>query len=292
MFKHLILGMFCFGALFGAEQGSKGQVVDKLQSLTKAVNQGNTQILPGFWTEDATFMNPHTGEVLRGKKEISPYLLLRVKEINTRKLNFNFTPGKIEFPDKDRAVVEGISEITNKGALLQRNARQIVLVRKNGDWLISSIKEIEVPPAPPLFENLKELDWLVGDWKDVDENVDISFKTKWDAFKNFLIQQFKMKIYGNLVMEGLQIIGWDPVEKKIRSWVYDSDGGVGTGLWTRKGDVWSVKMDYVLSDGTKGSATNIYTKQNNSKYQYSSIDRKIGEESIPSIEPVTVVREG
>jgi hypothetical protein len=100
-----------------------------------------------------------------------------------------------------------------------------------------------------------------------------------------------MKVYGLDGLEGYQIIGWDPLEKKFRSWVYDSDGGFGTGLWSKKGDGWQVAMNYVLSDGSKATAVNIYDKISSDSYNFSSIDRQLDGKKIENIEPVEVVRE-
>src|SRR5262249_45603585 len=149
---------------------------------------------------------------------------------------------------------------------------------------------IQLPPN--IFSHLKDLQWLVGNWKDTDENVKIAYLTKWDKFKNFLVQHYRIDAYGVEVMEGLQIIGWDPIEKKIRSWVYDSDGGFGTGTWSKKGDSWYAKLQFTLSTGEKGTLTNVYTPLDDKSYTYSSIDRKIGDTKLPNIEPVTVVKEG
>lgn len=295
MLKMLFIVIFTFHGLFttllAQSGGSQEKVKERLQKLTEAINQGNLDVLASFWTNDAEFTKPLTGEVLKGKNDITQFLQQRVKEIKERNLQFTFQPVKIEFPDADTAIVRGVAEITDKGALLQRNARRVELVKQEGEWYINDISEIEVPPPPPVYVHLKDLEWLLGNWVDKDENVTITFSTRWDKFKNFIIQHFKMEVYGLDAMEGLQIIGWDPIENKIHSWVYDSDGGFGTAIWAKNGDSWQAKTDYVLSDGKKGTATNIYTKLNNTSYTFSSVDRKINGEAIPDVEPVTVVKE-
>lgn len=292
----LFIVIFTFHGLFTTlsaleSEGSKQKVIERLQKLEEAFNQGNLDALSSYWTDDAEFTNPVSGEVIKGKNDITQFLQQRSKEIKERNLHFSFKSGNINFPDADTAIVEGVAEITDKGALLQRNARKIVLVKQNGDWYINNISEIEVPPPPPVSVHFKDLEWLLGNWVDKDENVTITFSTRWDKFKNFIIQHFKMEVYGLDAMEGLQIIGWDPIDNKIHSWVYDSDGGFGTALWSKNGNSWQAKTDYVLSDGKKGTATNIYTKLNNSSYSFSSVDRKINGEAIPDVEPVTVVKE-
>jgi hypothetical protein len=55
-------------------------------------------------------------------------------------------------------------------------------------------------------------------------------------------------------MEGWQIIGWDPLEERIRSWTFDGEGGFGEGTWTREGDRWLLRETGVAPDGTRTSA--------------------------------------
>lgn len=295
MHKILAIGLLCFlsalTTLSGVEDEKGRQVEKRLREFIEAINQHKVESFPTFWTEDATLMNPVTDEKYKGKNEIAKYLQKRDQEIQKRQLNFTFTPSKIIFPESNQAVVEGVVEIKDKGQLLQRDVRKIKLVNLNGQWYINELKEIEVAPAPPVFSHLKELEWLIGNWKDVDEDVTITFSAKWDKFKNFIIQSFRMETYGLEAMEGIQIIGWDPIEKKIHSWVYDSDGGFGEGTWNKKNDDWQVTLNYVLSDGSEGTATNIYSNISDKSYRYSSIDRNLDGEDLDNIPPVTVKKE-
>lgn len=296
MHKFLMIGLVYFlstlTTLFGIEpEDVKKQVERRLQEIVEAINQHKVESFPKFWTEDATLMNPATGEIYKGKSEIADYLQKRDQEIQQRQLNFSFTTNRIFFPAPNQAIVEGVVEIKDKGELLQRNARKIRLVNLNGEWYINEVREVETAPPPPVFSRLKELEWLIGDWKDEDEDVTITFSANWDKFKNFIIQRFKMEIYGLEAMQGIQVIGWDPIEQNIRSWVFDSDGGFGDGIWEKKNGSWQVTLHYTSSDGSEATAINIYSNINNHSYQYSSINRYLDGEPIDNIEPVTVKKE-
>jgi hypothetical protein len=37
-------------------------------------------------------------------------------------------------------------------------------------------------------------------------------------------------------LEGWQIIGWDPIEERIRTWTFDGEGGFAEGYFTREGE--------------------------------------------------------
>ncbi len=171
---------------------------------------------------------------------------------------------------------------------VQQIAYQTEYVKENGKWLIKSIKEIELQEPSSNFEHLKDLAWLVGKWEDSDDNVDILFDNQWDKYKNFITQYFKMKIYGQDDIEGKQIIAWDPVKDVIRSWVFDSDGGFGEGTWEKEDKSWYATMHYTLSDGSVGSSKNIYTPVDDRSYTFASIEREVGGEILPDMNPVTV----
>lgn len=289
----LLWGIFSTAAtLFGIEpEESKIQIEKRMQEFIETINQHHGESLSNFWTEEASLSNPATGETYKGKKEISDYLQQRNQEIQQRNLSFTFKPEKIDFPNPDQAIVQGVIEIKDKDQLLQRNVRKIGLIKQNGQWYINEVREVESAPPPPVFRHLKELEWLIGNWKDADQDVSIKFSTKWDKFKNFIIQRFEMETYGVEALEGIQIIGWDPIEKNIRSWVFDSDGGFGEGFWAKKNGNWEVDLDYVLSDGSEGSATNIYSEINDRSYRYQSINRDIDGEPLDDIQPITVKKE-
>ena len=64
---------------------------------------------------------------------------------------------------------------------------------------------------------------------------------KWAKNQNFLVRTFSISIGNKLSISGVQIIGWDPAAKQIRSWVFDSNGGFGEGMWTKKGKSWHIQ---------------------------------------------------
>jgi ketosteroid isomerase-like protein len=296
MYKFIISGILCFYSLFSSlaaqnNENAKAQISQRLQEFTETFKQDKTDLLPSFFTQDAQIIKPTRGEQLKGKDEITQFLQKRAQEIKERNLNFTFKPLEITFPAPNQATVDGIVEVADQKGLLERDARQINLLNQNGKWYINEIREIEVAPPPPIYAHLKELEWLLGNWKDKDQDVTITFANRWDKYKNFIIQNFKMDILGSEALEGIQIIGWDPVDKKIISWVFDSDGGYGEGEWSNQNKDWQVTFDYVLSNGDKGTATNIYSNINDKTYTYSSVDRSVNEEPLEDVKPVTVTKE-
>ena len=47
------------------------------------------------------------------------------------------------------------------------------------------------------------------------------------------------------MLSGTQRIGWDPLKRQFKTWIFDSEGGHGEGYYTRNGDQWVVKTEGV-----------------------------------------------
>lgn len=140
------------------------------------------------------------------------------------------------------------------------------------------------------YEHLKDLDWLEGNWVDVEDNVETRSKFRWKLDKSFLVQRFSVKEKEQNELKGEQIIGWDPASDKIRSWIYDSDGGFGEGSWSKQGKSWYVETLFTLPDGRKGSAVHIYTSIDSDTFTFSSEDRDVDGNMLPNIGPIKMVR--
>lgn len=92
-------------------------------------------------------------------------------------------------------------------------------------------------------------------------------------------------------MAGMQIVGWDPTQKRIRSWVFDSDGGFGEGQWTKRTTVSISRRPARCRAAAKTSAVNIITHLDDDSFTWQSIQREAGGELLPNVDEVIVVRQ-
>jgi hypothetical protein len=160
---------------------------------------------------------------------------------------------------------------------------------KQGDkWLLKSLHEAE--KAPSHYEQLKELEWLIGEWVDTDEGASVRTTCRWTKNRNFITRSFAVSIGEITGLEGTQVIGWDPAEKVIRSWLFDSDGGFGVGVWSGKDNRWTIRALRVLPDGRKGSAVNVLRRVDEDTFTWESTGREVDGEVLPNVGPVTVSR--
>jgi hypothetical protein len=145
----------------------------------------------------------------------------------------------------------------------------------------------ETPHASPL----DQLEWMIGDWVDEGEDSKITTSCSWTKNRKFLTRSFSVTIDDEVTLEGTQVVGWDPIENRIRSWTFDSEGGFGEGRWIQDGYRWLVKTSFVLASGERASALNVFTYVDPDTFRWQSIGREVGGELLPSIPEVTVVRQ-
>jgi uncharacterized protein (TIGR02246 family) len=195
----------------------------------------------------------------------------------------------IRFLTPDVAVEEGETTLFPDGETLASRGRYTVLhLKKNGRWLMQSVRVVEEQSLSPYGE-LAPLEWLVGQWIDEgrDEVVEANFR--WDENKSFLLEEFQVIREGEVLLKGTQRIGWDPQRKQIRSWIFDSGGGFGEAVWTPAGDDWICKASGVTADGISASATRRLSRAAQDRVIWTSTDRLAGGEELPDL-AVTMVR--
>lgn len=270
------------------ESGEEKALREKAKSYQEAFNARNADALASMWVEDADYINPITGEEVSGRDAIQKMFAEKFKEPDLPQMEIKID--SITFPKEGEALETGTTELKKNGKTVTQLAYKVLYEKVNGNWLISEVREIEDIETPSHYEHLKELEWLVGSWVDEDEDSTIIIKFEWDRYKNFLIQHFTVAVEGKFQLEGKQIIGWDASQKKIRSWIFDSDGGFGEGKWIKKGKSWNVESIQTLADGSKASATNIFTPIDANSYKWESVDREADGELLPNIEPVTIIK--
>ncbi len=196
----------------------------------------------------------------------------------------------VRFIGPDLAIEDGTATVTDApDEPAQHSPYTVVYAGQEGKWLMASARDLPDEPTTP-EEQLKQLRWLIGEWVDESPEALVMTSYRWTDNQCYILSEFKVQIGGRPVMTGTRRIGWDPLAKKIRSWVFDSEGGFGEGVWTREGNRWIVKMTGVTRDGKAASSTNIITRVSKDRMTWQSRDRVVGGEKTPDIETIPIVR--
>ena len=197
----------------------------------------------------------------------------------------------IQFISPGVAVEHGTAKLTVADQTLENSEYTAVYVKRDRQWLLDRMTEEEIVAPPSHYEQLKGLEWMVGRWVDQDDKASVVTECKWARNNNFLVRTFEVQVRDRIDMSGMQIIGWDPVAKQIRSWVFDSDGGTGQGTWTKKENRWYVQQSGVLHDGRKSSAVNVFTYLDENTFTLQSINRTVDGELLPNVDEVKITKE-
>ena len=163
-----------------------------------------------------------------------------------------------------------------------------VYVKQSGAWLIDRVTEEQTVLESSHFEQLQRLDWMIGQWVDAGDEFTIEMTCDWTTKQNYICRKFSVTDHEEISLSGLQIIGWDPQLKTIRSWLFDSEGAFISGVWTERDDQWVVQSVASLADGTSGSFTSIFKPLDNGNYTWQKINQVVDGELRPNVDEIVV----
>lgn len=265
------------------EKAIRGAVDAFVQTFTK----GDAPVIAAMFTEQGEAIDI-SGGAIRGRAALQAHYAERFAAEPGEKLETRIE--LIHFLAPEVARQDGHSKlIPANGGLPSTSRYTATFVKTQGRWLIASIRDLEDSTITP-HERLKELEWLIGDW--VEETGEAVIKTSiaWSEDKNFLLRSFDIHVAGKSEIKGTQRIGWDPLTRQIKSWVFDSRGGFGDGYWTRSGEQWIIKSSGVQPGGLTTSATQTLTRVNKERMLWKSTDRTLGGETRNDIDEFVMVR--
>jgi uncharacterized protein (TIGR02246 family) len=259
-----------------------------IDSYVAAYNRGDAKAVAAHWSGSGVWVSP-SGQRFQGRPAIEKELQALFAENKGVRIEVLRPTVRVLSPDS--AIEEGTVRVLRPAEPPHDATYLAVHVKEAGQWKLHTVRETDVPEAPPAGSPLQELAWLVGQWSDDSPDAAVSATVAWTKNKSFLNYSFKASVPGMDDLEGTQVIGWDPAAGTIRSWMFDSDGGFGEGTWSKKGNAWLVKFSQVLPDGRRASATNVYTLVDENTVLWKSIGRKVDNQFLPNVEEVKIVRE-
>ena len=226
------------------------------------------------------------GNVYRGVDEISA--LFKAFRERFPKATMELAVDSIRLAGEELAVEDGTRTVKTEDATAV-NKYTMVYVQRDGKWLVAAARETAADPEPTPHDRLLPLAWLVGQWVDESAEAAIAINGRWDDSQNFLLIDFLVTVEGQVTMHSSQRIGWDPHAERIRSWVFDSDGGYGEARWVNLDGTWVLKSTATMPDGDSGSATIYIEPVDDDKFVMKGFDRIVGDASLPDFE-ATIVR--
>lgn len=286
----LFVGGFA-GPLWGqqsADQSADEAAIRKTAAAyAEAFNKHDAKALADLWSPDAVYLNRTTGEEAVGRAAITEQFTALFKEQPEMKLEINVT--SIQFISPNVAVEHGTAKLLGPNAVPEEIEYSAVDVKRDGRWMLDRVTDKSKEATPSHYEQLKVLEWMVGHWTTGAENAEVELECNWTKNQNFLTRSFKISIH-DASFSGMQIIGWDPAAKKIRSWTFDSNGAFAEATWEQKGGRWFIRNHGVLPDGRTATMVNVMRQVNGDSFTWQTVERTADGELLPHIDEILIVR--
>lgn len=274
----------CAALIFGLSEPSRGddasekEIATALDSYQKAYNARKIDDLMAFWSKDADFVD-HRGRSYKGRDAVTDLFRKALSSDRKYQIKLNVTSRKFLTPDV--AMDDGEIELLESNGDVERGRYVTVWGKADGKWLIRSVRDIPVEPSEQdvAAPSLDGLEWLVGDWVSDSKEAPVKLTTRWRADKKFLMQEYAATA-GDKPFTVTVFIGWDPVNRHVRSWFFDSTGGYGQGAWQQREKKWVVSSNGVLPDGRIGSSIYTWTMTNETTLDWSATEREVDGQSV------------
>jgi uncharacterized protein (TIGR02246 family) len=271
----------------GDARGQDEQSIRRVsEAFAGAFAAGDAAKVGQFFTPQGEYLSDDRDEPLHGRdaieKAYAEFVAKRPKITAEAKVE------KVRFLGRDTAVEEGVftvKPVEGEGPVTS-SRYSTLYVREDGAWRIALMKEWDEDPAEP--PGLDALAWLVGTWDAGSDDRRLQTTYEWAAGKKFLVARFK--ISGEGETSGVQIIGVDPAYETVRSWLFESDGGIGEASWSWDGQRWEIESSATLADGSESTATNFLRRTGPDAFTWQSGERFEEGERQPDIGPVKVTR--
>jgi uncharacterized protein (TIGR02246 family) len=280
--------------VFVASNGYANQADDEAtirknaEAYVAAYNNHDAKSLAAMWSPDAVYSDPSTGEESVGQAEIEQAFAETLSKFKEAKLEVKVD--SVRFVSPNVAIESGTTRIIRPNEEPEESGYTAVNVKRDGKWLLDRVTEESAAPPPSNFEHLKDLQWMIGSWIDQDEDATVQIDCEWAKNQNFIHRSFAVVVGDEVDLAGMQIIGWDPIAKQIRSWVFDSDGGYAEGKWTRAGERWQIQQTGVLPSGSTTSAVNVMTPIDNDSFTWAAVSREVDGDLLPNVDEALIVR--
>ena len=256
-------------------------------SYVEAFNKHDSQAVADHWSPDAVYLNHNTGEEVVGRAAIADQFAALFEERPDLKMDVAIT--SIQFVSPNVAIEQGTATIVSPSGEPEETEYSAVDVKRDGKWLLDRVTDKSKEVVPSHYEQLKALEWMVGSWTNETAGAEVELECNWTKNKNYLTRAFKIAIGGQEI-SGVQVIGWDPAAKAIRSWTFDSNGAFAEGAWELKEGRWFIRNRGVLPDGQSATMVNVMKQVDDNSLTWQTIERTAGDELLPNIDEIQIVR--
>ena len=268
-----------------AQAAARVEIEAAIQSYVTAFNNRDANTLAAHWAPEGVYTDRSSGAQVVGREAIAAQFTEMFGQEGVPGLAV--TSESIDFISPNVALERGVAIVSYAEDDVVETAYSVVYIKIDGKWLIDRVTEDEIVVEFSNADKLQPLEWMIGEWVDASDEMTIEINCQWTRNQNYISRTFNVASE-DFESAGLQIIGWDPVNNQIRSWLFDTDGSFVSGTWTQHEGGWTVQSIATLVDGKQGSFTSILQPLEDGTYSWRKVNRVLDGELLPSLDEVIV----
>ena len=164
-------------------------------------------------------------------------------------------------------------------------------VKRDGKWLLDRVTDKSKEVIPTHYEQLKALEWMVGNWTDEADNAEVELDCNWTKNKNFLTRAFKISIDGQIDISrdaghrlGSGREGDSLLDVRLQRHVSPRRPG------STAATAGSSAIAASLPDGRTATMINVMKQVDENSFTWQTIERTAGGELLPNIDEIQLVR--
>lgn len=244
-----------------ADSPTAAEVRAMLRSYLRAFNRHDAAALAAHWSETGENVDLDSGEVTAAGRAAVRDVFASLFATDDE-ATIDIDVHSIRPIRDDVAVVDGVSLISFADGTPASSRFTAVAVKHDGQWVLENVREAAAPVPATVERPLEALDWLVGSWEDDGPGVTAGIRCGWSPGRGFLVRSHVitpdsaeprpaagddripalLPAADQRSRELTEVIGWDPDQGAIRSWIFSSDGRFAEATWHRAGDRWSIDV--------------------------------------------------
>jgi ketosteroid isomerase-like protein len=265
------------------------EVAARAASYVEAFNRRDVAAAAQHWSEKGEYTLAGVAKPIIGRKAIAEAL----KKLLSTDEQFQLDLGQQRFRKVTDQVVleEGLASLVSETHGTEYARYQVVHVKQNGTWYRDSIRETLIGTVKNSPESERDLEALVGSWQHQSDAGTLTVNSVWKHNKRIIARDFEIKSKDGKIVTVSEMIGWDPATGTIRSWSFDSQGGLEQAAWNHDGLQWLIKANATLPDGSKATEQRSLSVESNGDLKTRTIEQQFGGRLMPGSDPIILKRQ-
>lgn len=271
----------CVGGLAAAADSIERDLRTATAAYADAYNKRDYQALAAQWTDRAELVEG--GARVAGRDAIVASIRGWLERHPQAKLAV--TVNAVDHVAGPLARVRGTLAFTKKpGEKPMETQFESLRVLEDGSWRIA---ESLVAPSPAAA--LDDLAWLVGSWQatDAKEGTTVTLTYEKAVGGHALVGRTKIVPKQGETIEAIDLIHADRATGLVRSWLFDSTGARGEGVFASDGTAFNRTFAGTPADGSGRTAwTQVIVPGGEGRFTLQSIDRSLDGQPLPDNPPL------